>query len=408
MKMIVEWRIVRTPLLLVAGQGDTKAVTSVLTRTPGTLVVEHRFDGHVVRRTVTTRDQGETTTAETILELAHGCLACTVRNDLLVLLRVLHRRSDVGRIVVRLGPWLEPEPIAWAINHVRVRVGPGFTDGPAARDVEIAAVITCVDATTWLPQALSDDELPDGRTVAQVVVGQAEFADALVLTSPDPRTLDVLRRLAPRARITVGVDRLELGLSHLEPDARRGRSDDPHGPLLAGQPPLRTDGDVFLLEFNADRPFHPHRLHDAVDALLDGVVRTRGRLWLASRPDHAMWLESAGGGLRVSSAGKWLAAMTDRERPYADPERAAMADLMWHDDFGDRHTSMAVLVCGAEPAEVHGALAGALLTGEEMAARDEWSHYGDPFGDWHADPCGHAPSTPTDVPVHGKGEGDSR
>src|SRR5687768_9542743 len=100
MKMIVEWRTVRTPLLLVAGQGDTEAVTGVLTRTPGTLVVEHRFDGHVVRRTVTTRDQGETTTAETILELAHGCLACTVRNDLLVLLRVLHRRSDVGRIVV--------------------------------------------------------------------------------------------------------------------------------------------------------------------------------------------------------------------------------------------------------------------------------------------------------------------
>lgn len=60
--------------------------------------------------------------------------------------------------------------------------------------------------------------------------------------------------------------------------------------------------------------------------------------------------------------------MTARERPYADPERAAMADLMWQDEFGDRHTSMAVLVCGAEPAEVHGALAAALLTDEEMAA----------------------------------------
>lgn len=129
--------MVRTPLLLVAGQGDTEAATRVLTRTPGTLVVEHRFDGHVVRRTVTTRDHGDTstgtTTAETILELAHGCVACTVRNDLLVLLRVLHRRSDVGRIVVRLGPWLEPEPIAWAINHVRVRVGPA---SPTARPPE--------------------------------------------------------------------------------------------------------------------------------------------------------------------------------------------------------------------------------------------------------------------------------
>ena len=99
-------------------------------------------------------------------------MACTVRNDLLVLLRNLHRRDDVDRIVVHLAPWLEPEPICWAINHVRVRVGPGYIDGPAARDVEIAAVMTCVDAGTWLGRALGDDELPDGRTVAQVVVGR--------------------------------------------------------------------------------------------------------------------------------------------------------------------------------------------------------------------------------------------
>ena len=57
-------------------------------------------------------------------------------------------------------------------------------DGPAARDVSIAAVITCVDSSVWLPQALGDEELDDGRTVAQVVVGQVEFADVVVLRPP--------------------------------------------------------------------------------------------------------------------------------------------------------------------------------------------------------------------------------
>jgi CobW/HypB/UreG, nucleotide-binding domain len=192
----------RTPVMLVAGQGDTEAVVRALLRRPGTLVVEHRFDGHVVRRTVITLRHGVLTSAETILELAHGCVTCTIRNDLLVLLRQLHRRDDVDRIVVHLAPWLEPEPICWSINHVRVRVGPGYIDGPAARDVEIAAVLTCIDSRRWLAQALGDDELDDGRTVAQVVVGQAEFADVLVLTDPEPATLAVLRRLAPRSRIT--------------------------------------------------------------------------------------------------------------------------------------------------------------------------------------------------------------
>jgi G3E family GTPase len=238
---------------------------------------------------------GLLTTAEAALELAHGCVSCTIRNDLLVLLRQLHRRDDVERIVVHLAPWLEPEPICAAIDQVRIRVAPGYIDGPAARDVRIAAVLTCVDSERWLPQALGHEELDDGRTVAQVVVGQAEFADVLVLTRPDPVALAVLGRLAPRARITVGPDPVEMALAHLDPDARRGRSDNPHGPLLAGQPPLHADGAVQILEFGARRPFHPQRLHAAIDMLVEGVIRTRGRIWLANnyeQPDHAATQEA--------------------------------------------------------------------------------------------------------------------
>ena len=352
----------RTPVVLVAGQGDTDSVTGALMRRPGTVVVEHRFDGHVVRRTTAMLRRDELMTAEAVLELAHGCVACTIRNDLLVYLRVLHRRSDVQRIVVHLAPWLEPEPICLAINHVRVRIGPGYVDGPAARDVAIAGVITCVDAGEWLTHALCDDELADGRTAAQVVVGQAEFGDVIMLSYPEAVTLAVLRRLAPRSRITVGAERIELALANLDDESRRGRSDDPHGPLLAGAPPLNPDGSVAMVEFHTRRPFHPQRLHDAIDQLLDGVIRSRGRLWLANRSDQAMWLESAGGGLRVSSAGKWVAAMSASEAAYIDPERRAFANLMWDDDFGDRHTSMTVLVCGAPAGDILDALRGALLT----------------------------------------------
>ncbi|MEQ0585124.1 GTP-binding protein, partial [Mycobacterium tuberculosis] len=172
----------RTPVILVAGQDHTDEVTGALLRRTGTVVVEHRFDGHVVRRMTATLSRGELITTEDALEFAHGCVSCTIRDDLLVLLRRLHRRDNVGRIVVHLAPWLEPQPICWAIDHVRVCVGHGYPDGPAALDVRVAAVVTCVDCVRWLPQSLGEDELPDGRTVAQVTVGQAEFADLLVLT----------------------------------------------------------------------------------------------------------------------------------------------------------------------------------------------------------------------------------
>lgn len=79
-----------------------------------------------------------------------------------------------------------------------------------------------------------EDELPDGRTVAQVTVGQAEFADLLVLTHPEPVAVAVLRRLAPRARITGGVDRVELALAHLDDNSRRSYRYPAHA--IAGGP----------------------------------------------------------------------------------------------------------------------------------------------------------------------------
>lgn len=377
----------RTPVVVVAGQGSVNQVCDLMLETPGTVAVLHRYDGQVVIRTVALRRKGRVVLSEWPLELTKGCVGCTMRNDLLVLLRRLHRRSDVDRIVVQLRPWLEPEPVCWAVDNVDVHVGPGYIDGPAGRDVYIDAVVTCIDADEWLRHALGEEELDDHRTMAQVVVGQAEFADVLVLTAPDPQTLAVLRRLSPRARITVGTDHLEMALANLDPDARRGRAQRPHDPLLAGEPPLRADGDVRLVEFAARRPFHPHRLHQAIDDLLDGVVRIRGRAWLASQPDAVVWIESAGGGLHVGHAGEWLAAMSANQLAYLAPDRTAWAALHWDDRFGDRHISMTALLCGADPAVVHAALERALLTDEELARPGDWAAYPDPFGDWHEDPC---------------------
>jgi G3E family GTPase len=398
----------RTPVILVAGQTHTDPVVGALLRTPGTLVVEHRFDGHVVRRTMVALQHGVLTTAEAGLELAHGCISCTIRNDLLVLLRQLHRRDDVDRVVVHLAPWLEPEPICVAIDRIRVRVAPGYVDGPAAIDVSIAAVVTCVDSSAWLSEALGDAELDDGRARAQVVVGQAEFADVVVLNHADPFVAAALRRLSPRARIHVGAEDVEHTLDNLYRDARRGESDDPHGPLLAGQPPLGSRGPINLIEFNARRPFHPQRLHACLDLLLKGVIRTRGRVWLASPPDQAMWLESAGGGLRVSSAGKWLAALTAAERADIDAERRAFAELRWDEQYGDRHTAMTVLMCGAHAAEIRAGLDGALLTDDELRSPQAWIHYDDPFGDWHEDPCAELAEDAKETPAHQTRNGDRK
>jgi hypothetical protein len=92
---------------------------------------------------------------------------------------------------------------------------------------------------------------------------------------------------------------------------------------------------------------------------------------------------------------------------YADPQRRALAGLGWDERFGDRHTAMTVLVCGAQPADITGALQNALLTDDELARPDEWADYPDTFGDEHVDPCGDQGTDVDDVanlPSHDQGD----
>ncbi|RVW06327.1 cobalamin biosynthesis protein CobW [Rhodococcus spongiicola] len=392
----------RTPLIVVSGRSGPVEATArsfLGDREASTVVVRHDLGDlgqGIVRRTLTTGsvDAQETTTE--VLELAHGCVSCTLRHDLLPLLRRLHSRSSVDRIVLELDSALEPEAVCWAVEHVPVVDVVGQIDGPAGRDVRIEAVVTCLDVEPWWEEVTGDEDLDDDRTVAQVAVGQVAFADALVVDShtADPWLADkvsaVLTRLAPGAPTSAVPDGPDL-LSRVGVDARRGRVDGAHSPLLRGHPPLDADHGVALVEFTARRPFHPGRLHEAIDVLLDGVVAARGRFWLATRPDIALWLESAGEGLRVAAADRWLADMTDDELLDVDPERRALASVGWDERFGDRDTSLVILVHDAEPEAISAALGWALLTERELVDQLSWSTWDDPFGEFHTDPCADIP-----------------
>ncbi|SDH18202.1 GTPase, G3E family [Rhodococcus triatomae] len=387
----------RTPLVLIAGwSGDTGgAATSLLT--PGTAVVHHdlgRLGEGIVVRTLRTIEDGRPVSRTEILELAHGCVSCTLREDVLPLLARLHQRSSVRRIVLQMDPELEPEALSWAIRHVVVADVTGRVDGPVERDVRIEAVVTCLDAATWLADATGGDDIDDDRTVAQIVVGQVAFADALVANGvagdgwEQAKLHAVLTRLAPGAPVVWGdTPDVEKLLNRIPPTSRRGEISGAFDPLLRGQPPLTNDFGVALVEFTAERPFHPGRLHEAIDVLLDGVVSARGRVWVATQPDAALWLESAGEGLRVESADRWLAAMTPEEQDRQPTARRALAALGWTERFGDRHTSMVVLVHAADPTEIDRALQWALVTDEEWADEAGWADWEDPFGRFHADPC---------------------
>lgn len=391
----------RVPLLLISGlsPGPASQLAATLRAgRPGTAVVHHdlrHISSGVVRRRLQLgpRDQ------LTAIELAHGCVSCTLREDLLPLLRRLSRMPEVDRIIVRLDEAMEPEPVSWALHNVLVG------DRTVIELVDLEAVVTVVDRATWFTDATGEDTLEerdlraspdDERTVAQVALAQVEFADVLVLGGSaadawsDAKTGAVLDRVAPAAARTElsGLDSTSALLAAIPERSRRGEVTDMHGPLVTGQPPLSADCGIQFFTFTARRPFHPGRLHGAIDVLLDGVVRTRGRAWVASRPDVAFWIESAGGGLGIGHAGPWLASDDGPAWDEVSAERRTMASLRWDSEFGDRAQELVVITHQATPEEIEAALREALLSDAELADGPQaWRHYPDPFGSWHEEPC---------------------
>lgn len=389
----------RTPVILVAGLTADGSQTVADALLDGHTAVLHQDLSRLGQGVVRSRVRQGTSEHTTVCALAHGCVSCVLRTELLPLLRTVLGRPEVHRIVLHLDPRLEPETVCWAFEHLVV-------DGETGvGGMRVSAVVTVLDPARWLTDATGsqwagDRGLAAGdhdrRTVAQLAVGAVEFADALVVAGAAPdvgtaqRTDAVLDRLAPaapRARMA-GLD-IDALLAAVPSDSRRGRVDDAHAPLTRHEHPEHDEHGVGTVFFRARRPFHPERLHDALRVLLTGVVRARGRAWVATRPDQVLAVESAGGQVRVAAAGPWLGVVQDWSD--IDVERALMASLRWDDRFEDREQALVVVFHSAAPDAITAALQAALVTDAELAAgAGEWRRWADPFGAFHADPCSSA------------------
>jgi G3E family GTPase len=380
------------------------------------LAVTHdltRVRDGVVRRTVRTADG---TIEEATVELMHGCVSCTLREDVLpTLVRLAHTHPGSDLLLV-LPPAVEPEAVAAACAHCVV-------DGtPVTETVRFDSYVTVVDAGSFLDDLASTDDLShrdlhaaddDHRAVAEVVAHQVEFSDTVVLWSrPDSDTLELDRigtlvhRLAPWAiqvpiGTTAGLDC--TGLSSLL--QRTGRHN-PHRPgmlglALEGRPIAVHDtdsSDVVSILFETRRPFHPQRLHDALEEFTEHALRGRGQLWIASQPDTALAFEFAGGGVRLGTLGYWLAALPADRWTETSAERRIAADLSWDPYYGDRRTVLALIGLHLDHTAVTGLLHSCLLTDAELAdGFDTWRDLPDPFAGCFP-PAGDTATTKEDQP----------
>lgn len=291
-----------TPVVLVSGlhgAARTAAVERLLADHPGSIAIHHDLREIVqdrVHRSV--RDAtGPLETAE--VRLAHGCITCTVREDLLPRLVALAPRSSL--LIVDLWDSVEPRSVAEAVDCYE------------AHDLlRLTAVLTALDAAAMpgditrgepLSEAGKPAAAGDQRYLAEVLARQLEYATGLVLHGGDEDDQDLSRRvlahLAPVSPIhTLHTLPLVTGAAVCTAELAE-RVD----PATAQLPCDAQTDEIVTTVWRSRRPLHPGRFFEAVDELVVESVRSRGRFWLATQPDHLLAWDAVAGIVSAENAG---------------------------------------------------------------------------------------------------------
>lgn len=350
----------------------------------------------------------------------------------------VRRLADEGRfdyLLIESTGISEPMPVAATFA---VRDEHDFSLSDVAR---LDTMVTVVDGSRFVDDFGSAQRLADigqqagpddSRGIVNLLGEQVEFADVIVVSKcdvADPEKLAmtkaVLRGLNRDARIVESRN----GDLPLQEILDTGRFDYARAQLAPGwmkelrgeHTPETEEYGISSFVFAARRPFHPLRFGRLLDRGLEGVIRSKGFFWLASRMDWVGELALVGGSTQTCAAGFWYAArdrvdsgrigmapapiarplapLTELGRARAQAARWSAAlpsplevhdareyeamRRLWHPLWGDRRQELAVIGIGLDEASTRADLAACLLTDEEMEmGPDAWRELPDPFPAW--------------------------
>ena len=223
-----------------------------------------------------------------LVELANGCLCCTVQDEFLpTMLSLLERSDDLDGIVVETSGLALPEPLVaafgWPAIRTRTRVHAVVTvvDGEALAAGHVVGDAEAVDA-----QRRADPSLDHLRAIEDLFQDQLEAADLVLVSRADrlegTRLEEVVGKIRPRLR--PGTSVLPMARGKVDPFlllASRGAdpSEDPHLRNAPAQGAVDSD-------HGADHD-HDHD-HDHTHVAMEAVVIRRPGLWERQALEHRL------------------------------------------------------------------------------------------------------------------------
>lgn len=389
------------------GAGKTTLLNHILANRDGLRVAiivndmsEVNIDAALVKSGSANAGAALSRTEERMVEMSNGCICCTLREDLLTEVRKLATENRFDYLLIESTGIGEPMPVAATFDF---RDEEGISLNDIAR---IDTMVTVVDAGNFLEDYRGTDFLADrgetagegdDRSLSTLLAEQVEFADVIVLNKTDRisparlaevtaalHALNPLAQIVPAERGRVPLDSI-LGTGRFDLERASGMSG--WARELAGEHvPESEEYGIASFVLRDRRPLHPARFDAFLSRDFPGMLRAKGHVWLASRPEWAAAYSLAGRVASVEPVGYWWAASGRDTWPAAgDPDRAEI-EATWTEPFGDRINEVVFIGQSLQRDDVAAAFDACLLTDDELAeGMPAWRSLVDPFPAWEAE-----------------------
>lgn len=339
---------------------------------------------------------------EKMIEMSNGCICCTLREDLLVEVAKLARENRFDYLLIESTGISEPIPIAETFTFIDEQ-------GKTLQDVaQLDTMVTVVDALNFLKDYYRDKDLKalglalnddDDRFIVDLLVEQIEFSDVIVInkidlvSNSDLINLEtILESLNPSAEIIFSRN----GIVPLNKILNTGKFDFDKASAAPGwlkqlrgeKTPETEEYRITSFVYRTHLPFHPERIWDLFhspdepNSPWNGVIRSKGLFWIASRIDYIGSWSQAGNASRIEPLGVWWVAVPKYEWP-TETEILQEINKDWHPDYGDRRQELVFIGKHMNKEKLINALNQCLLTSEELKLSfDKWASLSDPFSIW--------------------------
>ena len=384
------------------GAGKTTLLNHVLSNREGlkvAVIVNDMSEVNIDAALVRDGKANLSRTEEQLVEMSNGCICCTLREDLLIEVQRLAKEHRFDYLLIESTGISEPMPVAETFTFED-------EDGESLSDVaELDTMVTVVDAANFLNDFGSWDDLTDrkmglneedDRNIVDLLVDQVEFANVIIVNKTDlvsPEQIGLVKKIisqlnssaiilesmksrVPTASI-MGTGRFKLS------EAAAMSSD--WLAIPRGEEETETEEyGISNFVYRSDRPFHPQRLWDAIggdmeEGIFQGVLRSKGIAWIASRHDWAYNWSQAGCSVLLEPAGVWWAAAPEDLWPEDEDVLAKINDRMVH-EHGDRQQELVFIGQNLDQEHVTRHLNQCLLTDDEYQLGPlSWRYFDDPM-----------------------------